>query len=798
MESSSKTEGVLQEKWTRRTFLKVSSAITLPALLGTVSLSTLRENGKAFASTPSDEKVFPTSNGNNCGGRCLIKAHVKDGAVTRLSSDTSAPTKDSYCIKACVRGRNYKNLLYHPDRLKYPMKRVGKRGEGKFERISWEEAIETIASETKRITEKYGPASRYSTYAWGNGYGVVSDPEMVNKLLALTGGYLAFRGNYSSFQTKIGTKATYGTGGSGSSFETLLDSKLIILWAHNPAATIFGPNFRTILAQAKAKGVKIVCVDPRNSETVRAFADQWIPIKPTTDNAMMDAMAYVIVTEGLHDQKFLDTYCIGFDEKTMPPGIDPKESVKSYLLGGKDGIKKTPEWAEKITGVPANTIRELAREYATNKPAALIQGNGGQRHAFGEQFARGGAQLACITGNIGMSGGWASGKGGIDGVPNGWGALTFNTVANPVQASIPCFTFTTAIEKGTEMTAKDGVEGVDKLPSNIKLIYNFSGNCLVNQHSDINRTKKLLEDESKVEFIVVNDIFMTPSAKFADILLPGTTFFERNDILNPWWDENYLTVQQQVVKPLYECRDEYEVMTAIAQKLGVEKEFTEGRSRRDWIDEYVLNLRKTVDPKFPDFDELCKTGVYFFPMDKPVIGFEQQIKDPKNNPFSTPSGKIELFSKTVWDMNNPKEIPAIAKYVPAWEGPEDELASKYSLQLIGWHSIRRCHSIHDNQPWLEEAEKQVIWMNPADAKKRNIQDGDHVKVYNERGTVLIPVQVTEKIVPGVCAIPQGAWYNPDSNGNDTRGSINVLTTQRPTAWAKANPQHTCLVEVEKA
>lgn len=794
-----KIGGLLNQKIKRRSFLKWSGAVAAPAVLGTsIGFTKLKEADKVYAeSKDSAEKVYYTSNGNNCGGRCVIKAHVKNGQVVRISSQIKEEENGQPALKACVRGRNYRNMTYHPDRLKYPMKRVGKRGEGKFERISWDEAIETIASEMNRITKKYGPASRYSVYGWGNGYGVTSDIGIVNKLLALTGGYLSYRGNYSSFQTGVATPTIYGTGNSGNSYSSLAYSKVIILMAHNPGATVFGTTMRTYLMEARKNGAKIIVVDPRYSESAKGLADEWIPIKPTTDTALMDAMAYVIYTEGLHDQAFLDKYCIGFDEKTLPEGIDTKESIKAYLLGEKDGVKKTPEWAEKITGMDRNKIKYLARLYATNKPGALMLGNGGQRHAYGEQHPRGGAMLACMTGNVGVLGGWASAKGDCAGRPSGW-LSRFSSVPNPVEASISCFTFTDAILRGTEMTAEDGLQGVDKLDSNIKMIFNFSGNALLNQHSDINRTKEILADESKAEFIVVNDIFMTPSAKYADILLPGTTFLERNDILNSWSDEGYVTVQQKVLEPLYECRDEYEVCAAIAKKLGVYDQFTEGKTRRQWMDDYVEAVHESVDPNFPSFDELCKKGVHFFPMDDITIAFEDFVKDPKANPLSTPTGKIELFSKTVWDMNQHDEIPAIPKYIPAWEGPEDPKTKKYPLQLIGWHFVRRCHSIHDNQPWLEEAEKQVMWMNPIDAKERNIKDADKVKVFNDRGTIFMPVHLTNKIVPGVIAIPQGAWHSADKNGNDVRGSLNVLTTSRPTAWAKANPQHTNLAQVEKA
>ncbi|PLR77450.1 dimethyl sulfoxide reductase subunit A [Bacillus sp. V3-13] len=789
-------EKIANQTMPRRTFLKWTGAITAPAVLGgAVATKHLTEKAKA-AESMEDELVIPTCGTTNCGGRCLVKAHVKNGTIVRITTD-DAEEDSLTCpqIRACIRGRSYRQFVYHPDRLKYPMKRVGKRGEGKFERISWDEAIETIYKETERITKKYGPASRYSNYASGNWGGLVSGRVMFNKLMGLTGGYLGYHNTYSTAQTNSATPFTYGTASSGSSLDSLVNSKLIILWGHNPAETIWGTtNF--YLKKAKEAGAKIYVVDPRYSDTAVALADEWFPIRPTTDNALMDAMTYVIITENLHDKEFLDKYCIGHDETHMPEGVPEGESLQSYILGEKDGIAKTPEWAEKICGLSANKIRQLAREYATAKPAALIQGWGPQRNMNGEQIVRGGTVLASLTGNVGVNGGWASGAGyfgrtKIASVPN---------VPNPLKLSIPCFLWTDAIIRGTEMSAKDGVLGLkegETLPSNIKLIFNCAGNALINQHGDINRTKKILEDESLVEFIVVSDIFMTPSAKYADILLPSNTFFERYDIGTPWGFGDYAILSQKVTDSLYESKSDYEWMTLLAKKMGLEQEFSQGKTEEDWA-KWVIEETRKQDPSFPTWEQMKKQGIHKWKFDKPTIGFEEQIKNPDTKPFPTPSGKIEIFSKRLWEMDDPEKIPAIPKHIAVAEGPEGSLTKKYPLQLIGWHYKRRCHSTHDNNVWMEEASRQEIWMNPIDADKRNIKKGDVVTVFNDRGIVKIPVAVTNRIIPGVVAIPQGAWYKPDKDGVDTRGCINVLTTLEPSPLAKGNPQHTNLVEVEKA
>lgn len=789
-----------KKKMSRRSFIKWSSAVTAPVIIGgagTVSGSKMGMSVKAMESKETVEEIITTCSTLNCGGRCLVKAHVSDGVVTRLSTDSKEDTFTLPQLRACLRGRGYRQFVYHSDRLKYPMKRVGRRGEGKFEKISWEEAINYIAKELNRITDKYGPACRYSNRATGTSGSIIGSEYLAKRLFSFTGGYLDFYGTYSSGQTTAATPYTYGTVDTGSTLNTLSDSKLIILWGHNPVETRWGLS-DYYLRKAKEGGSKIVVIDPRQSDTVVALADEWIPIAPTTDTAMMDAMTYVIITENLHDKDFLDKYCVGFDEEHMPEGVPAGESLESYILGKKDGIKKTPEWAEKICRVPANTIRKLAREYATNKPAALLQGWGPQRQAFGEQFARGGTVLTALTGNVGVRGGWASGKG------------TFNLVkttavskgVNPLgELSIPCFLWTDAVVRGTEMGKQDGVKGLPEgqtLPSNIKVIFNLAGNILINQHSDCNKTAKILADENLVELIVVSDVFMTPSAKFADIVLPSNTFMETWDIGTTWGPSQHAILSQKVIDSMYESMSDYEWLTMLSEKLGVKQEFTEGKSQLDWVKWSIEESRKK-DPNFPSFEEFQKIGIYQVPVEEnTVVAFEKQIQDPENNKFETPSGKIEIFSKALWDMNDSEEIPAIPKYISSWEGPEDPLIEKYPLQLIGWHYKRRCHSSFDNNKWLEEVGAQEMWMNEKDARERNINNGEKVKVFNDRGEVHIPVKITNRIIPGTVAIPQGAWWNPDKDGIDQRGNINTLTSQRPSPIAKGNPQQTNLVEVAKA
>lgn len=251
------------------------------------------------------------------------------------------------------------------------MKRIGRRGSGRFARISWEEAIDYLAQQWIRIRDAYGPGSRFVLYGTGV-TGIMRPGSLVKRLLALDGGYLDYFNSYSSACTNYISPYVYGTTACGNSPADLLNTKLLILWGDNPAETIFGPEKNYYLSRLKDRGVKIVVIAPRMSQTAVACAGQWIPILPSTDSALADAMAYVIWSEGLQDQGFMDTYCLGFDEDHMPEGIPEGESYHTYLFGLKDGQPKTPEWGQQITGIDAEVIRALAREYAGTKPACVL------------------------------------------------------------------------------------------------------------------------------------------------------------------------------------------------------------------------------------------------------------------------------------------------------------------------------------------------------------------------------------------------------------------------------------------
>jgi len=781
-------------KWSA--FLGGSALAAGPIVSATESDKIIRESLKKLA--PYERMIRTGCPSHNCGGRCLLKVYVKDGIITRIEGDDRIPdTVDDPQLRPCIRGRSYRRRQYHPDRLKYPMKRIGKRGEGQFERISWDEATDVMASELVRIKERYGNAALYVLYGTGS-YNQINGRQTAQRLMNIFGGSLGYYNSYSWACISQATPYVYGTTVTGNQRQDWLNSKYIIMWSWNPAEMRDGTNSAFFVKKAREKGARVVCIDPRMTLSAVSLADEWIPIRPGTDTAMMSAMAYIMITENLYDADFVNKYCIGFDQTQMPAGARQAETYKDYILGVQDGITKTPKWAEAITGVPGETIARIAREYATIKPGVLYQGYGMQRRAFGEQVVRAGCVLAALTGNIGITGGWASGLAlqAPDGGPF-WNV--FPTGVNPVKARIPSFLWTEAVLRGKEMTARDGVVGVPQLDSNIKMIYAVACNCLVNQHANVNRSAEILADERLVEFLAVQDNFLTPTGRFADLLLPACTQFETYGLEDGWKYGDEVILMPQIVDPPFETKSDYRICLEIAEKLGFAQAYTQGRSERDWIAWALEEYRKTRFPDVPDLDEFesSNRGVYSVPITKPAIAFADFRRDPDKYPLPTPSGKIEIFSKRLHDLKRPEYIPAIPKYVQEWESPFGPEVNNYPLQAIGHHYMPRVHSTLDNVDWLGEAFPQRVFLNPLDAEPRDIKDGDEVKVYNERGTIVIGCRVTKRIMPGVIAIPQGAWWTPDNLGIDRRGQVNVLTSERWSPLAFGNTQHTIMVQVEK-
>jgi len=744
-------------------------------------METTREPRNNNLEEQNDEKVVMTVCHSHCGGACVLKLHVKDGVITSIETDDGEEPQ----YRACLRGRAYRQRVYAPDRLIYPMKRIGERGKGEFKRISWDEALDTVASEIKRVRESYGP-SALAIIGSGGDISQLHGAGLVERVLNRAGGYSGTWGMHSAEGGVFASMATYGAMATGNTRDDLPNSRLIIMWGWNPAVTIAFANTSFYLARARESGARIISIDPRYTDSTAVFAHRWIPIRPGTDTAMLIAMAYVIINENLQDQSFLDKYTIGF------------EKFKDYVLGKEDDVPKTPGWAEDITGIPADTIVGLAREYASIKPAALIDGISPGRTAYGEQFHRAASTLAAMNGNIGIHGGNAPGiyclggllpavnlgmpiafrlKGGTNPVdaaapPRVLG--NFNSSGGPSSARVNRFHLADAILKGRS----------GGYPADYKLL--FVVNCsYLNQCAD---TNKITEALKKLEFIVVQEQFMTPTAKFADIILPTNTYMERNDLttggIGPFY--GYMN---KAIDSVGESKSHFEIATELAARLGI-TDFSD-KTEEEWLREPVNECKD-----IPDYETFRRNGVHKVKLAQPYVCFQEQIRDPLNNPFPTPSGKIEIYSQQLADAGNPM-LPPIPKYIEAWESRNDPLAEKYPLQVVTTHTRRRAHTQFENIPWLRELYPQAISINLSDAEARGIKDGDMVKVFNDRGVMVIPARVTGRIMPGVVDIPQGAWYDPDENGVDREGCANVLTKDVISPGG-AFASNTALAEVEKA
>jgi anaerobic dimethyl sulfoxide reductase subunit A len=709
--------------------------------------------------TASQDKIVHTLCDSHCGGTCDFRVHVRDGKIIRIES---VPDDDGR-PGMCLRGHAYRQRVYSPDRLLYPLKRMGPRGSGEFTRISWDEALDTVSGEMKRVKAEYGNASLLHFCS-------MCDPHLlhhvgaIHSLLCQFGGYTAPWGYVSCEAYAFAEGVTFGKSSilrqTGHTPEEIRDARLILMWGWNPATTEMGSNMPLSLAQAKEKGARIIALDPRFTDSAAAFADRWIPVRPGTDAAVMTAMAHTIITENLQDQQFIDSYTSGFDQ------------FKAYVLGREDGVEKTPGWAEDITGVPAETIADLARAYATTKPAVLGSGFGPGRSAFGEEYHRAALVLRVITGNLNLEhyGPKARDFRLIPPFPNQpnqveveapprWNALPSRGPSVNSSARVNVSSYANAILKG-----KAG-----GYPADYKFLW-LSNTNYVNQLGNINKIVKAFD---QLEFILVTEQFMTPTAKCADIVLPVCTFLERWD-LAPAREvfstkrQDY-TILSKAIEPLGESMPQLQICQALAVKLGITNYPQES-------DEEIVRQMTAAASEKEDVQKKAPAG-----------STQPQIR--------TPSGKVELSSGIVERMNHPL-IPAVPKYIETWESRNDPLAKKYPLQFISPHFKRRAHSQFDNLPWLRELQVQAVSIHSRDAEARGIQEGDMVRVFNDRGEVRIPAKVTERIMPGVVALPQGAWYAPDENGIDHGGSANVLT-RSITSPGGSFVSHTALVQVEK-
>lgn len=798
----------------RRTFVKSTGALGALAAVGGAAATGANLFGATEpALAESEEKITWGHCAINCPGRCSLKFHVKDDEVVWVDTCTSKDAGfDDPQPRACLRGRTYRRWMNHPDRINYPMKRVGKRGEGKFERISWDEAIDLAATKLKEVIEKYGNEAVYLPYATGVS---ATTARPFNRLLNMLGGSLNRYGDYSTAQITAITPYMYGfKNNGGSSFKNAEDAKLILMFGTSPTETRQGgltTHYDWVQLREKT-GAKIYVIDPRMNDSVMGHSDQWLPINPGTDAALVAGIAHYLIQHDMCDMDFLHTYCVGFDEQTMPEAYQGKNmSYFDYVMGtGYDKVEKTPAWAAKITGIPEKKIEELAQEIGTTKPLFVCQGWGPQRRSNGEWTAWSIMALPCLVGQVGLAGT----NNGCREARNSPTLQSLPAGTNPVKASISCFVWTDAIKHGPDMTAKNwGVKYVDKLNTGIKYMINYAGNCLTNQHGDINYAHDILADESLCEFILGIDIVMTDSMKYSDVILPDMFRFEQNSQIATGSNWGYVITGTPATSVKYERKTCYEMCELIADKLGIKDKFTEGKTELEWMKELYEKSREK-DGELPTWDEAVKMGVYTREY-APTVSMKKFRDDPAANALTTPSGKIEIFSEKLlkdtegWELTDGdtlaclNTLPPIPAYVPEWDGVETT-TDEYPLTLGGFHYRGRLHSSWGGIEELKEVNPQEAWINPADAEPRGIKQGDTIHVKNGFGTIELLAKVTPRVIPGMVAISQGAWHDADMSSSDHKarldkgGCINTLTTHRPSPLAKGNPQHSNVCEVVKA
>ena len=839
----------------RRSFLKMSAALGCAATVTGCNSSSDDANVIPPKPPVGDEQITWSSCLVNCGSNCPVKVFSRDGVITRVETDHDITDGDDiYQVRACARGRSLRQRTYAVDRLKSPMKRVGKRGEGKFVPITWDEAAKTIGNKLTSVIAEHGNKAIFRSYGSGAYYGFASNA-CFNRLLNLNGGCLSYYGNYSWAQQQEAAAHTFGTGSTkGSSTVTLSNSDYLLGIAYNPSEirqSGSGEGYDYLKALQKSNGLKVTMIDPRYTDSMLGKESNWLPIRPGTDAAFAEAVAYQMISSGWVDANslgFINKYAVGFDAASIQAQKDifaasddatkqeyaavmnPEENYRDYILGlgiYADAPKKTAEWAEKITGIPAAQIEQIATDLQNAKAPYIVVGAGVNRQANGEQNMRALYMLSVSTGKLGTLGasnGELPSMSGMyrAGIPAG---------SNPVKEKISFFTWSEAIHHGETMTARShGVKGTDDLDTplgtNIKVIISASDSTLLNQHAQINNTAEIYQDESGVELIVSCDCWMTPGAKFADIILPDTSWLESNDLVNDSYASGalgYITAMKSAIEPMWDCKSMYEASAMIAKYMGCEAEFTEGKTEAQWLEELYQKTKDSstnlgVVPAFPaNYKEAQEIGFFRKHMQDDHVALSNYING--GEPLATASGKIEIYSAELawraanWNQENSPlnptgvkgdTITAIPQYTVTWGGFEDEdTSTDYPIQLAGYHTKGRTHSSYHNVPWLREAVEDAVWVNPMDGAKHGLSSGDNVEMYNERGSIAVKVRITPRVAPGVFALGQGAWFNPGktvgSTGHiiDEGGAINSLTRYQPSPVAKGNPQHTIRVAIKK-
>ena len=798
----------------------------------------------------TDEDIIYTGCVINCGGgQCLLKVHRKDGTITAIEPDDHYNqgigredsvlsdvdyVKNRLQLRACPMGWMFHKLAAAPDRILRPLKRVegSKRMEGKYEEISWDEALDLVANKFKEVVEKYGPYSITTAYqpspAW-------------ERLFGLWGAGVEGWGWCSMDPGRLAMHLMNGVPGwsygetSNDMADVLLNTKMIILWGFEPSIQHYGPGHQVayFIKLARERGVPVICIEPRYTVGAEVLADQWIPIKPGTDTAMMNAVANVLIKEDLCNKDFMEKFVdpVGFDE------------WKAYILGESDGVEKSPEWAEQICAVPAETIRGFARLYATNSPCWLWLGWGPPRKSRGENVVRAAAGLQALTGNFGIAGGSVPFHMGTRAKPARmlpYGDIPRRMVPKMYRSHqwAQAVLLLDQVESG-EMTVEEykarvGWRAPENLPlPNPKIL--LAGSTWLHNTRILNNAAMATSDSlaamERMEFVLYMHSHMSPALYCADLILPVADQCLEDRRIYGGGTPGYggfvnITWVPGVLEAPGEAKPAHWIFTQIARRLGIGDQYNryygEGDDWWESWDRYLnfeydrmaeqLRSEGAAPPDWAGFKEQSLINVQEL-NEEPHHGYRYFTEEGK--PLKTQTGKIELFNylladesargkfhvdgfnRVIDDMPNDwRDLPPIPAYQPCYRGMEHEDLKRFPLMMLSCYPRYRNHSTFWNVPWLRgDAYRHACWLNVADAQARGIRDGDLVRVHNDKGVGVIPAYVTNRILPGVTVIHHGGWYEPDENGVDWGCTPNIFLTD-PESPVTA-PHVTNLVEVEK-
>jgi biotin/methionine sulfoxide reductase len=675
------------------------------------------------------------------------------------------------------------------------------RGRDEFVEVDWDVALKLVADEITRVRAEHGAQSIFAgSYGWSSAGRLHHARSLVRRFYFSTGGAVDQAGNYSWGTAQFLLPYVIGTYSSLTGRLTTWPSivkhcEIFVAFGglalKNGQVSSGGAAEHTQevwLRQLAARGIPVINISPTRADAPDFLHAEWMPIRPNTDAALMLALAHEVIAQGAQDKSFLARCCTGV------------AALEDYILGRTDGIAKSPAWAAPIAGIDAGRIATLARRLI-GKRSYLTCAYSVQRAHRGEQPYWMVIALAAFLGQIGLpGGGFGFGHGSMNGVGNPRPATPgpeLPVPKNPLGLAIP-------VARIADMLLNPGAEyrfdGRTHAYPDIRLVHWAGGNPF-HHHQQLNR---LLSAWQRPETIVVNEIWWTPTARRADIVLPATTGLERNDIGGSSRDR-YILAMHQAIRPVHRARNDFDIFGELAERLGMQDAFTEGRDEFAWIrsiyERCVINHR-ALGIEFPEFDSFWNAGYVELPLpDTDFILMEDFRRDPVAHPLRTQSGRIELTSARIAAMRG-LDLPPH----PAWLAPIEwlgaDLAARYPLHLISVQPADRLHSQLDMSPVAQGnkiAGVERVTVNPADAAQRGLAAGDRVKIYNERGACIAGLALDDGVMPGVAVMATGAWWDPAPDATDRAGTANVLTLDIGTSQLTQGPNAmSCLVEIAHA